>query len=92
MADWVRGVNRLRDLLTRVFPGLERAFDYSNRAPLVLVVGYCTLAVIREAGTQGLAERLHTGRDPCWMRISSRSPAVTWRPSAAPPGWPPMPA
>lgn len=40
MADWVRGVNRLRDLLTRVFPALERAFDYSTRAPLILLTGY----------------------------------------------------
>lgn len=26
MADWVRGVNRLRELLAGIFPGLERAF------------------------------------------------------------------
>jgi Transposase len=29
-ADWVRGVNRLRDLLVRVFPALERAFDFTG--------------------------------------------------------------
>ncbi|GGU35570.1 hypothetical protein GCM10010178_29720 [Lentzea flava] len=28
MADWVRGVNRLRELLASIFPALERAFDY----------------------------------------------------------------
>lgn len=37
MADWVRGVNRLRSLLGSIFPGLEAAFDYSNRTPLILV-------------------------------------------------------
>jgi transposase len=62
MADWVRGVNRLRDLLTRVFPALERAFDYSTRAPLILLTGYCIPAAIRQAGAQGLSEYLHTHR------------------------------
>lgn len=59
MADWVRGVNRLRDLLIRVFPALERAFDYSTRAPLILLTGYCTPAAIRQAGPEGLSAHLH---------------------------------
>lgn len=50
MADWVRGVNRLRDLLTSVFPALERAFGYSTRSALILVSGYQTPQAIREAG------------------------------------------
>jgi transposase len=62
MADWVRGINRLRDLLTRVFPGLEGSFDYSTRAPLILVAGYCTPAAIRAAGVQGLSDYLHAQR------------------------------
>jgi transposase len=61
-ADWVRGVNRLRDLITRVFPALERAFDYSTRAPLILLTGYCTPAAIRQAGPEVLSEHLHTHR------------------------------
>lgn len=61
-ADWVRGVNRLRDLLTRVFPALERAFDYSTRAPLILLTGYCTPEAIRQAGPDGLSEHLHDHR------------------------------
>ncbi|GAB3284749.1 IS110 family RNA-guided transposase [Kineosporia babensis] len=55
MADWVRGVNRLRDLLTGIFPGLERAFDYSTRAPLILLTGFQTPDAIREAGQDGIA-------------------------------------
>ncbi|GGM34358.1 hypothetical protein GCM10012275_02130 [Longimycelium tulufanense] len=39
MADWVRGVNRLRELLASIFPALERAFDYSTRSALVLLNG-----------------------------------------------------
>jgi hypothetical protein len=30
MADWVRGINRLRALLGSIFPALEAGFDYSN--------------------------------------------------------------
>lgn len=58
MADWVRGVNRLRDLLTSVFPALERAFDYSTRSALILVSGYQTPGAIREAGPGTLSRFL----------------------------------
>jgi transposase len=60
MADWVRGIGRLRDLLTRIFPALERAFDYSSRIPLILVSGYCTPTGIRQAGEHGLTDHLWT--------------------------------
>src|SRR5262245_45671149 len=60
MADWVGGVNRLRDLLTRVFPALERALDYSTRSALVLVAGYCPPAAVRAPGKQELADWLRT--------------------------------
>ncbi len=55
MADWVRGVNRLRELLGSVFPALEAAFDYTTRSALILVSGFCTPAEIRQAGHDGLA-------------------------------------
>lgn len=58
MAGWVRGVNRLRDLLTCIFPALEASFDYSTRSALILLAGYCTPAEIREAGAEGLAAYL----------------------------------
>lgn len=61
MADWVRGINRLRELLASIFPALEREFDFSTRSALVLVSGYCTPASIREAGAMGLTEHLRTG-------------------------------
>ena len=42
IADRVRMINRLRDLMTSVFPSLERAFDYSShKGALVLLTGYC---------------------------------------------------
>jgi transposase len=54
MADWVRGINRLRELLGSIFPGLEAAFDYSTRSALILVTGFCTPAEIRNVGHDGL--------------------------------------
>ncbi|MFD8593170.1 IS110 family transposase [Streptomyces sp. NPDC059637] len=51
VADRVRMTNRLRDVLTGVFPALERSFDYSNhKGALVLLTGYQTPAAIRRRG------------------------------------------
>jgi transposase len=58
MADWVRGINRLRDLLTSIFPALEASFDYSTRSALILLTGCCTPAEARAAGPGGLAAYL----------------------------------
>jgi len=58
MADWVRGINRLRDQLTSIFPALEASFDYSTRSALILAAGYCTPAEIRAAGPEALAAYL----------------------------------
>lgn len=62
MADWVRGINRLRSLLGSIFPALEAAFDYSTRTPLILVAGLCTPAEIRAAGTEGVTGHLQTNK------------------------------
>lgn len=58
MADWVRGVNRICELLTGILPALERAFDYSTSSALVLLTGYCTPGEIREASSTGLTSHL----------------------------------
>ncbi|MFE5828302.1 IS110 family transposase [Streptomyces erythrochromogenes] len=51
VADRVRMINRLRDVLTGVFPALERAFDYSaHQGALVLLTGYQTPAALRRRG------------------------------------------
>ena len=51
VADRVRMINRLRDVLTGVFPALERAFDYSaHKGALVLLTGYQTPVAIRRRG------------------------------------------
>lgn len=51
VADRVRMINRLRDVLTGVFPALERAFDYSaHKGALVLLTGYQTPGALRQRG------------------------------------------
>lgn len=56
IADRVRMINRLRDLMTSVFPSLERGFDYSSRkGALVLLTGYASPERIRRLGQTRLA-------------------------------------
>ena len=55
VADRVRLINRLRDVLSGYFPALERAFDYAHsRGALVLLTGYQTPAAIRRIGKSRL--------------------------------------
>ncbi|MET7356799.1 IS110 family transposase, partial [Streptomyces mirabilis] len=55
VADRTRTINRLRSLLTSMFPALERALDVGGTVgPLVLLSGYQTPAAIRRAGTSRL--------------------------------------
>jgi transposase len=53
--DRVRAINRLRATMLEYFPALEAAFDYSKKAPLILVVGYQTPEAIRRIGASRLA-------------------------------------
>lgn len=62
MADWVRGVNRLRELLGAIFPSLEEAFDYSTRSALILLTGFQTPAGVRAADADGVAAYLREHR------------------------------
>ena len=56
IADRVRMINRLRDLMTSVFPSLERAFAYSShKGALVLLTGYASPDRIRRVGQTRLA-------------------------------------
>ncbi|MPY81146.1 MAG: IS110 family transposase [Actinophytocola sp.] len=51
IADRVRMINRLRDLMTSVFPSLEREFDYAScKGALVLLTGYASPHRIRRIG------------------------------------------
>lgn len=59
VADRVRMINRLRDVLSGYFPALEREFDYStSRGAVVLLTGYQTPAAIRARGRSRLTSWL----------------------------------
>ncbi|KQN95408.1 IS110 family transposase [Arthrobacter sp. Leaf69] len=55
ICDRVRAINRLRATLLEYFPALERAFDYSKKAPLILLGGYQTPEGIRRIDLTRLA-------------------------------------
>lgn len=88
MADWVRGVNRLRELLGSIFPGLEQAFDYSTRSALILLTGYQTPAGLRSAGVEGVAAYLRAQRAwaPGISAMATTAVAVAGEQSVALPG------
>lgn len=50
VCDRTRNINRLRELLTGIFPGLERVLDLTNTGPLMLLTGYQTPTAIRRVG------------------------------------------
>jgi transposase len=55
VADRTRAISRLRELLTSIFPALERALGELRAAgPLTLLTGFQTPAAIREAGQEDL--------------------------------------
>jgi transposase len=88
MADWVRGVNRLRERLASIFPGLEQAFDYSTRSALILLTGYQTPAGLRAAGA-GQVEvylREHHAWAPGVSAMAATAVAVAAEQSVALPG------
>jgi transposase len=50
VADRTRTINRLRSLLTSMFPALERALDLGTAGSLLLLTGYQCPAAIRRTG------------------------------------------
>ncbi|WP_228000312.1 IS110 family transposase [Nocardia australiensis] len=58
VADQTRRVNRLRDLLTSIHPGLERVVDPTGKAGAHLLTRYVTPAEIRAAGQRRVLAHL----------------------------------
>ncbi|WP_307705041.1 IS110 family transposase [Streptomyces sp. V1I6] len=54
IADRVRMINRLREVLVGICPALEEAFDYSKKPGLILMSGYQTPAGLRRLGVKRL--------------------------------------
>ena len=50
VCDRTRTINRLRELLTNIFPGLERVLDLTNIGPVVLLTGFQTPTALRRVG------------------------------------------
>ena len=74
VADRVRGINRLRDLMTSVFPALEREFDYGScKGALVLVSGYATPDRLRRAGRARLAAWLRARHVRGYAQLADRA-------------------
>jgi len=74
IADRVRMINRLRDVMTSVFPALEREFDYSScKGALVLLTGYASPERLRKVGVTRLAGWLRARRVRGYADIATRA-------------------
>jgi len=74
VADRVRMINRLRDLLTSVFPALEREFDFAScKGALVLLSGYATPEAIRRMGEARLSRWLRQRRVRGYADVAARA-------------------
>jgi hypothetical protein len=51
-------VNRIRALLSGIFPGLERVLDLTNQGPLILLTAFQTPAALRQAGADQVRAHL----------------------------------
>lgn len=58
VTDQTRRINRLRDLLASIHPGLERVIDATNKTDLTLLSRYVLPAELRKAGRRRIAEYL----------------------------------
>ena len=77
VADRVRMINRLRDLLTSVFPALEREFDFAScKGALVLLSGYATPEAIRRMGEARLSRWLRQRRVRAYADVAARAVAA----------------
>ena len=74
IADRVRMINRLRDVMTSVFPSLEREFDYSScKGALVLLTGYASPERLRHVGVTRLAGWLRARRVRGYADLAARA-------------------
>lgn len=77
VADRVRMINRLRDLLTSVFPALEREFDFAScKGALVLLSGFTTPEAIRRMGEARLSRWLRQRRVRGYADVAARAVAA----------------
>jgi len=77
VADRVRMIDRLRDLLTSIFPALEREFDFAScKGALVLLSGYGTPEAIRRTGQARLSRWLRARQVRSYSDVATRAVAA----------------
>lgn len=87
VADRTRVINRLRGLLTSIFPALDRALeDLTLAGPLLLLTGYQTPAAIRQAGTAGVEAWLRERKARNAGKLAALAAAAAARQQAVLPG------
>lgn len=70
-------INRLRAVMTSVFPSLEREYDYSScQGALVLLTGYATPQQIRGIGLTRLTSWLQRRRARNFAQVAARAVAA----------------
>lgn len=80
-------IARLHDLLTSIFPGLERALDLSTKGPLFLLTRFVTPAELRSAGKQRLLRHLErSGGVPHLQELTDRALAAAREQTLSAPG------
>ena len=77
IADRVRMINRLRDVMTSVFPTLEQQFDYSShKGALILLTEYASPKRLRRLGETRLAQWLRRRQVRDAARVAARALAA----------------
>ena len=86
VADRTRAINRLRGLLTGIFPALERALDLTRTGPLVLLGGYQTPAALRAISAADLTAWLRDRKVRGADQLAAAAVAAAHQQSVALPG------
>jgi len=77
IADRVRMINRLRDVMTSVFPTLEQQFDYSShKGALILLTEYASPKRLRRLGETRLTQWLRRRQVRDAARVAARALAA----------------
>jgi transposase len=77
IADRVRMINRLRDVMTSVFPTLEQQFDYSShKGALILLTEYASPKRLRRLGETRLTQWLRRRHVRDAARVAGRALAA----------------
>ena len=77
IADRVRMINRLRDVMTSVFPTLEQQFDYSShKGALILLTEYASPRRLRRLGETRLTQWLRRRHVRDAARVAARALAA----------------